>query len=218
MNKVFLGILILGGISVGAYFLLNDNNSFRISFFGQGAHTPLITSTTSSTTTATTTGNGKNVVRTVQDDVISTVQNVGSWIGEKSKQIFSSVTGGIQSTIESGAKDAAHSALTSVESALGISSESSNTPLSVSYVASSGSKISFVVRDPIFSAASSSSKELVAYSIDWGDGIIESKKDILAQDVYTFSHAWQKSGDYTILFKVSFSSKESSYTTHITIR
>lgn len=213
MKVALITILVLGVVGTGAYFLLQDNNSFRVSFFGQGVTEP--PSRNSSPTRSSTPEEIKNTAGAIGHSVISAVESAGSWIGEKGKELFTSVVGGAQSAVTDAAKNVAQDTFSSVGNALGISSTSSeDLSLSVSYVIQKGAETSFVLRDALYNK----SQESIAYHIDWGDGSVYAEKNIPVRETYTFSHAWEKTGEYTISFRIIRADKESIYTTNITVK
>ncbi len=213
MKATGIILVIVVALGVGAYFLLQDNNSFRVSFFGAGASEGAHTSTSSQPYASST----ESIVTSAQrigENVLSTLRDAGVWVGAKSAEIFTSARDAIQSAVTDTAKDTAQKALTSVGSTLGISSSSENTSLSISYIIHKNTSTSFVLRDTSYKK----DQEIASYRIDWGDGTLDAQDGVVVQSTSTFSHSWQNTGDYMVSFRIVRADKESVYVTDVTVK
>ncbi|MFA7202042.1 MAG: hypothetical protein WC099_03570 [Candidatus Paceibacterota bacterium] len=217
MKTTFVIVFILGIIGMGVYFLLQDDNSFRVSFLGQGVEDSLFSGTVTSSQKNSSSSQGiVETMRSLGGSTLSAIQNAGSWIVEQGNELFTSATQGIHSIVSDTAKDTAQKAFTSVGNSLGISSSTSSEDviLSLSYVIHKDTETSFVLRD----ASYKKNQEIASYRIDWGDGVIDIQDDIVIQNMSIFSHAWRDTGEYTVAFHIIRGDKESIYTTDVTVK
>ena len=217
MAKVLVAIVILAGIAVGAYFLFGSDNSFHVSFLGAwtGAKKSAVSpahASTSATSTGTTIGDTLHAIGT---SAWEAVQNAGIWIKNEGSNIISSLASSTTSAITDKAKDVAQETISSVQGKLGLSTDTNTAAnsLLISYVIHPGDVISFAVHNTF----ASSTQDKLSYSIDWGDGITESETSIAIKDTFIFTHAWQKQGQYTVVFTMTSGNEESTYTTHVTV-
>jgi len=216
MGKILIGIIIVGCLGAGAYLILQNDNSFRVSFLGMNNN---ISSTTSQASTSTTQNSSSSGIlegaQAIGDQAWSVVQDAGMWIKNGVGDLFSSVASSTKSTLTQKAKNVAQETIQSVQNTLGIgSSTASNSSLFISYIIHLNTSVSFVVHNPFLDT----NQETLDYSINWGDGSTESEKNIKAKDNYTFTHLWQKEGDYTISFAISNGDKENTYTIHVVVQ
>ena len=207
MGKI---ILILGVVAVlgGASYLLwgDTNNSFFVSFLNSATSSAYRVNNSSETTTPETsfTSKATTFLKETGGDVVS-------WVADTAHSFLSSVSDTAQSEIVGKVKGVAQDTAQSVGESLGVVP---SRDIEVEYVLSVGKEGSFAIRDITDSRASTT----LSYTINWGDGVIDTKENIMMAYPYICTHTWNTTGVYTILFNILRNESVDTYTMRVVVR